>query len=286
MSRQHKHQEPSNGGKHRAGGGKQQSQSDDDEEPVREYGSSSHPSMLSSVQENTPRKPDSRDAPLKVKKRPADASKKGDPKSKQQMLEEFDSEDEETSKKTNHPKPSPKGQEYYTKNMQNLEQTKSQATNLFSTHLKANLRGLIKAAAPSDNSDSDSEGVATKPAKNKQKQLVDAEEGGPTDKDVENPPSVEPLKIEAVIIDGKRVSLSTLTLGQRVQLVSRVNPVLPSKPFLCAVHVLCKVAAVLSYLFGTMLLPQVGAFLLVFGLLVLDFWVNKNITGRKLVGLR
>ncbi|CAD7969743.1 unnamed protein product [Amoebophrya sp. A25] len=57
-------------------------------------------------------------------------------------------------------------------------------------------------------------------------------------------------------------------------------------PRVCLFHVLFKCVALLTYMFGSLLLSYVNTFVLVMLALAFDFWTVKNVTGRLLVGLR
>jgi len=62
----------------------------------------------------------------------------------------------------------------------------------------------------------------------------------------------------------------------------------PSHPFVVLFHLLFKVAALVTYLIGSLITG--GSFVVPFiftcMFLALDFWVTKNVSGRLLVGLR
>lgn len=48
-----------------------------------------------------------------------------------------------------------------------------------------------------------------------------------------------------------------------------------------------KLAAVFSYMFLYLIIrSQIHTFITVIGFLSLDFWINKNVTGRMLIGMR
>lgn len=57
-------------------------------------------------------------------------------------------------------------------------------------------------------------------------------------------------------------------------------------PNICMWHLIFKILGVLAYFFGTMFMSYVNSFILIILCVAFDFWVVKNITGRKLVGLR
>jgi hypothetical protein len=60
-----------------------------------------------------------------------------------------------------------------------------------------------------------------------------------------------------------------------------------SHPIACIFHLLFKIAALITYLFGYLLIGSfVTIFIVCIVFLALDFWIVKNITGRLLVGLR
>lgn len=60
--------------------------------------------------------------------------------------------------------------------------------------------------------------------------------------------------------------------------------------FVCFFHIFFRAAALVLYLFGSLFSSLSDSFVIVFIILVLllaaDFWTVKNVTGRKLVGLR
>jgi len=67
------------------------------------------------------------------------------------------------------------------------------------------------------------------------------------------------------------------------------HPPPPSHPFALIFHVLFKVAALTTYLFGSYAFhdnPFVIPFIIAVIFLALDFWTTKNVSGRLLVGLR
>jgi len=59
-----------------------------------------------------------------------------------------------------------------------------------------------------------------------------------------------------------------------------------TQPITVVAHLLCKISALILYLCGIFLLQFVIVFILVVILVAVDFWITKNVTGRKLVGLR
>lgn len=60
-----------------------------------------------------------------------------------------------------------------------------------------------------------------------------------------------------------------------------------ANPIACVVHMIFKVLAGASYLFlGLFTSSSVHQFVAVLLLNSVDFWVVKNVTGRKLIGLR
>ena len=65
------------------------------------------------------------------------------------------------------------------------------------------------------------------------------------------------------------------------------QPVAPAHGFVALFHLLFRIAALLLYLFGSLFsLNFVLMFVIIVLLLAADFWTVKNVTGRKLVGLR
>ena len=54
----------------------------------------------------------------------------------------------------------------------------------------------------------------------------------------------------------------------------------------CIFHLLFKVLAVCTYIFGGIFFSSISIFIFVSIFAVLDFWVVKNLSGRLLVGLR
>jgi len=67
------------------------------------------------------------------------------------------------------------------------------------------------------------------------------------------------------------------------------RPPPPSHPIVLVFHILFKVLALTTYLFGDLLFssaPFVIPFIIAVIFLALDFWTTKNVSGRFLVGLR
>ncbi|XP_055343986.1 Golgi apparatus membrane protein TVP23 homolog B-like [Paramacrobiotus metropolitanus] len=58
------------------------------------------------------------------------------------------------------------------------------------------------------------------------------------------------------------------------------------QPGYVAVHLLFRIAAVITYLICSFVAGFVTSFIVIVFLLSIDFWICKNVTGRKLVGLR
>ena len=55
----------------------------------------------------------------------------------------------------------------------------------------------------------------------------------------------------------------------------------------CFIHMFLKLASVFCYMFLNLFLhSDIYTFIVTMLFVVLDFWINKNITGRILVGLR
>ena len=57
-------------------------------------------------------------------------------------------------------------------------------------------------------------------------------------------------------------------------------------PTACIMHLVFKLAALITYLFGQIIFSAAVVFILVLVLAASDFWTTQNVTGRLLVGLR
>lgn len=89
-------------------------------------------------------------------------------------------------------------------------------------------------------------------------------------------------------VTGKTLkALKALSLKQQRAIIAELTSVQNSKSVCCFFHLFFKFFSAFAYLFLSMVISStLTNFLLVLGCVVLDFWITKNVTGRRLVGMR